>query len=57
LVNRDWTGAVAAFEEALALNPADRPSRLMLDRAKYLMRRPPQADWDGVWSAVEEIAA
>ncbi|HKD22914.1 MAG TPA: adenylate/guanylate cyclase domain-containing protein [Rhizomicrobium sp.] len=57
LTSRDWAGAIAAFEEALALNPGDRPSRLMLDRAKYLMRRPPQADWDGVWTAIEELAA
>jgi adenylate cyclase len=57
LAKRDWGGAVAAFKEALQLNPNDRPSQLMLERARYLMRRPPKADWDGVWSALEEIVA
>jgi len=45
----DWDGAVAAFEEALAIDPADRPSRLMLARARALAATPPSDAWDGVW--------
>ncbi|HKD22913.1 MAG TPA: adenylate/guanylate cyclase domain-containing protein [Rhizomicrobium sp.] len=50
LAKRDWTGAIAAFEEAVRLNPADYPSQLMLERSRVLMKSPPAAGWDGVWS-------
>jgi hypothetical protein len=30
----DWPGAVSAFETALGLCPDDRPSQLMLERAR-----------------------
>ena len=30
----NWPGAVDAFAEALALNPDDRPSEMMLVRAR-----------------------
>jgi adenylate cyclase len=50
LAKRDWAGAIAAFEEAVRLNPADYPSQLMLERSRVLMKSPPAAGWDGVWS-------
>jgi adenylate cyclase len=50
---RDWQGAAAAFEQALAQDPDDQPSRLMLERTQALAARPPAADWDGVWRAGE----
>lgn len=49
LAARDWDGALAAFDRALAADPADRPSQLMLDRARALAEAPPAEDWDGVW--------
>ena len=51
LAARDWAGAAAAFEAALAEEPDDRPSQLMRDRALALAADPPAADWDGVWQA------
>jgi len=50
LLERDWAAAAAAFEEALRFNPADHPSLVMLERTNALMKAPPGADWDGVWS-------
>jgi hypothetical protein len=41
---------MAAFEQALRLNPDDYPSQLMLERTKALMKVPPGEEWDGVWS-------
>jgi len=51
LARRRWKEATAAFESAVALDPNDRPSALMLERARVLAARPPAADWDGVWEA------
>lgn len=45
-----WSQAVAAFEAALAADPADGPAALMLARARTLAAAPPPADWDGVWT-------
>ena len=43
----DWRGAVAAFSEALALNPDDHPSELMLARSRAAVASQPEAgtDW------------
>jgi len=49
LAARKWTDAIKAFEAALAADPADGPSALMLARARILKASPPPADWDGVW--------
>ena len=50
---RDWDGAVAAFAEAVAQDPNDRPAALMLDRARALAADPPDAGWDGVWTTAD----
>jgi adenylate cyclase len=50
---RRWKEAQAAFEAAVAADPSDRPSAMMLDRARILARRPPPPDWDGVWDTAE----
>lgn len=47
---RDWQEGGQAFAEALALNPADYPSQLYLQRCRDYMAQPPPADWDGVRS-------
>jgi adenylate cyclase len=51
LAKRRWRDAAAAFERAAALDGADRPAALMLERARILAGRPPARDWDGVWEA------
>jgi adenylate cyclase len=53
LAERRWTEAAAAFAEAVAADPDDRPSALMLERAKTLVSRPPPTDWDGVWDIAD----
>jgi adenylate cyclase len=53
LAARRWKEAVAAFEAAVAADPADQPSALMLERAQTLSKRPPPADWDGVWGLTD----
>ena len=55
LSQRRWRQAVAAFEAAVAADRGDRPSALMLDRARALARKPPPADWDGVWDPGEAL--
>lgn len=52
LGKRAWADAVRTFEEALAIDPGDRPTRIMLDRARVLAATPPPSDWDGVWSRI-----
>jgi adenylate cyclase len=53
LAARHWRAAVSAFEAAVEIDPDDPPSVLMLDRARALARKPPAADWDGVWDPGE----
>lgn len=47
---REWDGAARSFREALAANPNDGPSRIYVERSEIFQRKPPPADWDGVWS-------
>ncbi len=49
--NRDWAGAEAAFRECLAIQPADRPSQVMLERIDEFRQTPPDEGWNGVWIA------
>lgn len=51
LRERDWEGAVQAFSEAAAHDPSDRPSAIMLERARALLVNPPPPDWDRVWDS------
>jgi adenylate cyclase len=46
---RNWDAAIKAFEEALRLNPNDRPCQLYIERCRYLKENAPADDWDGVW--------
>ncbi|MDX9863125.1 MAG: adenylate/guanylate cyclase domain-containing protein, partial [Rhodospirillales bacterium] len=44
----NWKNAIKSFNEALALNPGDRLSRIYVERCEHLHAAPPD-DWRGVW--------
>jgi adenylate cyclase len=46
---RDWRAAIAAFEAAVALRGGDAPSDMYIERCRYFLETPPEANWDGVW--------
>lgn len=48
---RDWTHAMAAFQDCLALRPDDQPSAVMLSRTEAFATSPPPEGWDAVWHA------
>jgi len=50
---QDWSGAADAFAHALALNPADRPSELMLERVRAALRTPDTQGWGQPWQTPE----
>ncbi len=47
--DRDWNRALAAFRDALALSPGDRPTQLYIERSKIYTVSPPPSDWNGVF--------
>ncbi|MDP2825147.1 MAG: GAF domain-containing protein [Sulfuritalea sp.] len=47
---RDWAGAERCFNQALAANPADGPSKIYLERCEIYSSSPPTAEWNGVWT-------
>jgi adenylate cyclase len=51
---RNWSDAAAAFDEALALDAADGPSKVMADRLRKVNADPPGEGWDGVWTLKEK---
>lgn len=46
---RQWQQAISLFNEALVLNPADKVSRLYLERCHKLEQLTLEDDWNGVW--------
>ncbi|MBK8062991.1 MAG: GAF domain-containing protein [Betaproteobacteria bacterium] len=46
---RRWDDAARLFEEVLALNPKDKPSKLYVERSRYMKEHPPGEDWTGEW--------
>ena len=44
-----WDDAIAAFEEALNLNPDDTLSQIYIERCRHMKDNPPGDDWNGVW--------
>jgi len=44
-----WGQAIDCFRQVLALNPADKPSKVFLERSEIFRETPPPEDWDGVW--------
>lgn len=57
LLSRNWQGAIADFEEAVAQDPSDVPAKVMLDRARMLAQQPPDSNWDGVWQSPAKTTA
>jgi adenylate cyclase len=49
----DWAGARAAFERALAIDPADGPTQALLSRLDLYAIDPPPPGWTGVWMLTE----
>jgi class 3 adenylate cyclase len=47
--SRRWSEAAGAFRRCVELYPADRPSRVMLDRCELMVSSPPDQAWDGTW--------
>jgi adenylate cyclase len=45
---RDWSGAIAHFEEVLSHCPGDPPAVLLKRRCRSFQESPPGPDWDGV---------
>ncbi|MDO9140506.1 MAG: adenylate/guanylate cyclase domain-containing protein, partial [Methylobacter sp.] len=46
---RQWQQAMGLFNEALALNPADKVCQLYVDRCRQLEHASLGEDWNGVW--------
>ncbi len=46
---RKWDPAIRLFNECLAINPNDKPSKLYVERARLLKENPPPEDWAGIW--------
>ncbi|GHV86401.1 guanylate cyclase [Spirochaetia bacterium] len=47
--DRDWKTAAEGFQELLAMNPADGPGRIYLERCTNYLVKPPAENWDGVF--------
>jgi len=47
-VARDWQAALATFEAVLQRFPEDPPARVLAERCREFIERPPDPDWDGV---------
>jgi adenylate cyclase len=50
----DWAAAANQFGRALAIDPADGPSRLYLQRTTEYASAPPPPAWDGVFVATHK---
>ncbi len=49
-----WDAAIAAFNEALRLNPNDKLSAIYIERCEKLKAEPPEGEWNGVWVMQEK---
>lgn len=48
-LKRDWENALTFFNQALAINPKDGPSKRYVKRCEVYQQNPPEDDWDGVF--------
>jgi class 3 adenylate cyclase len=49
-----WAAAEQTFQQCLALDPGDVPSRLFAERAAHFRSDPPASTWDGVWTLTQK---
>jgi adenylate cyclase len=49
-LHQKWEDAYKMFQQALAIDPNDGPSRVYIQRCKQFVEHPPPADWDGVFT-------
>jgi adenylate cyclase len=54
LRRRDWSSARERITRLASESPADRLYSYYLERIDELMRRPPAANWDGVFTHPEK---
>jgi adenylate cyclase len=47
---RDWEKAIAFFNQALAIDDADRPSQVMVERCTFYKTNPPPENWNGAYT-------
>ena len=47
---RQWKDAETRFQDFLCHRPEDTAARLYVDRCHFYADKPPEADWDGVWT-------
>lgn len=47
---RKFKDALESFKKVLDIRKEDGPSKLYIDRCKMLIKNPPPADWDGVFT-------
>ncbi len=45
--DRRWEDALHVLDEALKLDPSDRPCRMLYDRIRWYQENPPPSDWAG----------
>jgi adenylate cyclase len=51
---RDFAGAITAFEAAVQENPAEKPSVMYIERCRHFLEEPPDEGWNGVWRLEEK---
>jgi adenylate cyclase len=44
--SRDFTGAIAFFQQVLDARASDQPARIMLERCRQYLNSPPGEDWE-----------
>ncbi|HED11392.1 MAG TPA: adenylate/guanylate cyclase domain-containing protein [Caldithrix abyssi] len=49
-LGQSWAQALNYFEQALAINPNDGPSKRYVQRCRLYVQKPPAPDWDGVFT-------
>ncbi|MEG4282471.1 adenylate/guanylate cyclase domain-containing protein [Microcoleus sp. A006_D1] len=50
----NFANAQVCFEQIVALNPADKPSKIYLKRIKSLLQNSMPANWNGVWKFTQK---
>ena len=48
--NKEFEAAIQSFTQALNISPNDEASKMYVERCQDLLREPPPADWDGVFT-------